>query len=310
MRRELCSAGVGECGRGDGRLTDAPYCPAMNDLSRLGLAVTLPELKRAAEWLKDGARDVELQDICEVPALLDGDWREVARQSRDLLEGHAGRIGVHAPFWNLTLTALDPEIRRVVQARYLLGLDYAEAVGGTHLVIHSPFYFFGHSLVAHRDMLEQEIELAHLTLRPVLERAEQLGCTLVIENILDANPEPLLALVASFDSTFVRVSIDVGHAHVMAARGGPPAAHWLHMAGEWLGHVHLQDNDAASDAHLAPGEGTVHWPSILRELRASSTDPCLIVEVRPSELERAMAWVDTVSVPAAVHSDERRLNVI
>ncbi|UWX64817.1 sugar phosphate isomerase/epimerase family protein [Deinococcus rubellus] len=280
----------------------------MNDLSRLGLAVTLPELRQAAGWLKDGARDVELQDICEVPALLDGDWREVARQSRELLEGHTGRIGVHAPFWNLSLASLDPEIRRVVQSRYLLGLDYAEAVGGTHLVIHSPFYFFGHALVAHRDTLEQEIELTHLTLRPVLERAEQLGCTLVIENILDTNPEPLLALVTSFDSPFVRLSIDVGHAHLMAARGGPQASHWLHAADQWLGHVHLQDNDAASDAHLAPGEGTVHWPSILRALRAGITDPRLIVEVRPSELERAMAWVDGVSTGLDVHSDELRVH--
>ena len=244
-----------------------------------------------------------------MPALLDGDWREVARQSRELLTGHAGRIGVHAPFWNLSPAAIDPQIRRVVQSRYLLGLEYAEAVGGSHLVLHSPFYFFGHGLVAHRDTLMQEIELAHLTLRPVLERAEQIGCTLVIENVLDTSPDPLIALVTSFDSPFVRLSIDVGHAHLMTARGGPPAAHWLHAAGPWLGHVHLQDNDAASDAHLAPGEGTIHWPGILRELRASHADPRLIVEVRPSELERAIAWADGVGAGLATSSDGHRVHI-
>ena len=264
----------------------------MNTLKRMGLAVTLPELERCADWLKSGARDVELQDICELPELLSGDWREQARRSKALLSGHTGRIGVHAPFWNLTPAAFDPEIRRVVQSRYLLGLDYAEEVGGTHLVIHSPFYFFGHPLSAHRDTLPAEIELAHATLRPVVERAETLGCTLVIENILDIDPAPLRALVASFDSPHVRISIDVGHAHIMTTRGAPPAAAWLHQAGDLLGHVHVQDNDASADAHLAPGEGTLNWPGVLRELQASTTDPRLIVEVMPGELNRAMAWVD------------------
>ncbi|WP_425145243.1 sugar phosphate isomerase/epimerase family protein [Deinococcus sp.] len=264
----------------------------MNDLGRIGLALRLPELEASAEWLRAGARDVELQDICELPELMDGDWRTVARRSRELLSGHTGRIGVHAPFWNLPLAAIDPEIRAVVQRRYLLGLDYAEEVGGTHLVIHSPYYFFGHPLVVHQEAALPEIELAHATLAPVLERAERLGCTLVIENILDTNPAPLRALVASFASPLVRISIDVGHAHMMAQRGGPPAAHWLHAAGERLGHVHLQDNDGSTDAHLAPGRGTVHWESVLRELRASTTDPRLIVEVMPGEIGRAMKWVD------------------
>ena len=268
----------------------------MNDLKRMGLAVTLPELERCAGWLVAGARDVELQDICE-PEMMAGDWRGVARRSATLLEGHTGRVGVHAPFWDLTVAPLDSQIRAVVQSRLNLGLDYleqVEATGGSHMVIHSPFYFFGHALVAHQTTLEAEIALAHLTLTPILERAAGLDCMLVIENILDLNPAPLLALVASFDSPLLRLSIDVGHAHIMTSRGAPPAAHWLSQGARLLGHVHLQDNDGTEDAHLAPGGGTVHWPGILRELRASRTGPRLIVEVVPGEVERAMRWIEAL----------------
>ncbi|WP_407542088.1 sugar phosphate isomerase/epimerase family protein (plasmid) [Deinococcus radiomollis] len=263
----------------------------MNDLKRMGLAVTLPELERSADWLKAGARDVELQDICE-PHVMDGDWRAVARRSAELLGDHGGRVGVHAPFWNIAIAAFDSQIRAVVQSRLNLGLDYLEAVGGTHMVIHSPFYFFGHGLVAHQDTVEAEIALAHLTIEPLVSRAADLGCILVIENILDINPAPLLALVDSFGSPHVRLSIDVGHAHITAGRGAPPAAHWLSQGASLLGHVHLQDNDGTADAHLAPGGGTVHWGSVLRELHSSGTDPRLIVEVIPGEVERAMAWID------------------
>ncbi|GGJ71099.1 sugar phosphate isomerase/epimerase family protein [Deinococcus aquiradiocola] len=266
----------------------------MNDLSTLGLAVTLPELERSADWLRDGARDVELQDISE-PLVMDADWRAVARRCARLLDGHAGRVGVHAPFWDLTVAPQDASIRAAVQARLSLGLDFAEEVGGTHLVLHSPFHFFGHPLVAHQETLQAEIALAHLTLTPLLERAEQLGCTLVIENILDVNPAPLLALVASFSSPALRLSVDVGHAHMMAARGGPPADAWLTQGGDVLGHVHLQDNDGSSDAHLAPGGGTINWAAVLRALRAQTGTPRLIVEVVQGELERAVAWVDAVT---------------
>ena len=267
----------------------------MNDLKRMGLAVTLPELELSADWLKAGARDVELQDICE-PHVMDGDWRATARRSAELLSGHGGRVGVHAPFWNIAIAALDSQIRAVVQARLNLGLDYLEAVGGSHMVIHSPFSFFGHPLVVHQDTLEAEIALTHLTLKPLVSRAADLGCTLVIENILDVNPGPLLALVNSFGSPHVRLSIDVGHAHIMGGRGAPPAAHWLSQGAALLSHVHLQDNDGTTDAHLAPGGGTVHWESVLRELRSSGTDPRLIVEVIPGEVERAMAWIDALDM--------------
>lgn len=263
----------------------------MNDLKQMGLAVTLPELEGCADWLKAGARDVELQDICE-PHVMDGDWRATARRTNELLAGHRGRVGVHAPFWDLSISPQDAQIRTVVQSRLMLGLDYAEEVGGTHLVIHSPFYFFGHPLVDHQAALRAQIGLAQHTLEPVLTRATALGCTLVIENILDINPLPLLSLVESFGTPAVRLSIDVGHAHIMAARGAPPAAHWLWQGRELLGHVHLQDNDGSDDAHLAPGGGTVNWAGVLRELRANGTDPRLVVEVIPGEVDRAMRWIE------------------
>ncbi|GHF45636.1 sugar phosphate isomerase/epimerase [Deinococcus metalli] len=272
----------------------------MNRLDRLGLAVMQPELDRHAEWLMHGARDIELQDLCESVELMDGEWSALARRQVALLQHHRGRIGVHAPFWNMHLDALDPQIRRVVQGRYLLGLDFTEAVGGQWLVVHSPFYFWGHLMVQHRRTLSQEIGLAQLTLEPVLARAAELGVTIVIENILDRDPAPLLALVASFGSPHVRVSVDTGHAHVGAQHGGLSAQGWLTQTAPLLGHVHVQDNDGSADEHLAPGEGTVHWPGVLRALRATTTDPALVLEVVPEHVDAAVRWIQALPAPTVI----------
>ncbi|THF87817.1 sugar phosphate isomerase/epimerase [Deinococcus sp. KSM4-11] len=272
----------------------------MNDLQRLGLAVMQPALERHAEWLMQGARDIELQDLCESTELMEGDWPALARQQAALLQHHPGRIGVHAPFWNMHLDALDPQIRRVVQGRYAQALDFAEVVGGEWIVVHSPFYFWGHPMVQHRRTLSQEIGLAQLTLEPVVERAATQGVTVVIENILDRDPAPLLALVASFDSLHVRLSVDTGHAHVGAQHGGLSAQGWLTQTAPLLGHVHVQDNDGSADEHLAPGEGTLHWPGVLRALQSTTTDPYLVLEVVPDHVDAAVRWIQSLPAPNPV----------
>uniref|UniRef100_UPI0025BE8D92 sugar phosphate isomerase/epimerase family protein n=1 Tax=Deinococcus sp. TaxID=47478 RepID=UPI0025BE8D92 len=207
----------------------------MNDLKRLGLALLHPELEKHADWLSAEGRDIELQDLCESCDLMEGDWHTLAREQARLLQHHRGRIGVHAPFLNMQLAAADPRIRRVVQERYFQGLDFAQAVGGQWLVIHSPFHFWGGLTTAHRASLAQEMAVAQLTLEPVLERAASQGVSLVIENITDRDTGPLLELVRSFDSPHVRLSVDVGHAHVGAVSGGGLSAHgWLSQGSELL----------------------------------------------------------------------------
>ena len=80
------------------------------DLPVIGAALTVSTLETLHPWLKDGARDVEVQDFF-YPHVIDGDWRERAERARDLLDGHEGRIGIHGPFFHLPLDAYDSEIR-------------------------------------------------------------------------------------------------------------------------------------------------------------------------------------------------------
>lgn len=258
---------------------------------RTGLALCLDDLRLHRRWLLDGARDIEMQDLTR-PEVLSGDWLAVAAQVRDLLAGHDGHLGVHGPFWNLSVAARDPAARALTQDRLLLGLDFAELIGGTHLVVHSPFDFFGHPLALSGEPLDAELERAHETLGPVVQRAEDQGVTVMIENIYDLNPAPLLALAQSFQSEHVALSLDTGHAHLMTARGGLPPQAWIEQLGVWLGHVHLNDNDVTRDQHLAPGRGTVHWAGVQRALAESAATPRLLVEVRPDQIDAGRAWVE------------------
>jgi endonuclease IV len=107
----------------------------------LGAALKLADLSARADWLKHDARDLEIQDPCQ-PAFLDGDWRAAARETRTVLDGHVGRVGVHAPYDGMPWASPDTRLVTAMRDRLLESLEFTAALGGTHLVLHSPVLYF------------------------------------------------------------------------------------------------------------------------------------------------------------------------
>ncbi|AWR87761.1 sugar phosphate isomerase/epimerase family protein [Meiothermus taiwanensis] len=259
----------------------------------LGLALPIERLPEFRSWfLEHGGRDLELQDAVR-PEVLDGDWQPLVALARQALEGYTGRMGIHGPYDGLWMASFDPFVRRMIAERYRRALEFAADLGASHMVIHSPFLFFGHPQMAHApgNGLEREIEWVHDTLRTVLPLARNLGLVLVIENIRDTNPQPLRTLVQSFGSEHVRMSLDVGHAHLMQQLGGPAPDQWVKEAGPLLAHLHLQDNDGLLDRHWSPGQGGINWRALFAALEALQSRPRLILEVRHEQLPVAAQWL-------------------
>jgi len=218
----------------------------------VGAALKLAELPARAEWLLADGRDLEIQDPC-LAGFLDGDWAAAAREARALLDG-----GVHAPYDGMPWAATDAQLVGVLRDRLRESLDFSAALGGTHLVLHSPFLFFGKAQACFRgsELAETRARVVE-NLTPVVAEAAARQCVLVWENIFDLRTDPLDGLVVAFASPWVQRSIDTGHAHLMTARGGPPVDTWVHAAGATLAHVHLQDTDTESDRHWAVGDGEI-----------------------------------------------------
>src|SRR5690606_4876722 len=119
--------------------------------------------------LNEAARPLEIQDAFN-PDVLDGDWRASVAAARTVLAGYTGPLGVHGPFMSLPIISKDLKVRQLVTDRLRQGLEYAHEVGATHMVVHSPFIFFGSPFVPHTPGtgLASEIELVHATLDPIL----------------------------------------------------------------------------------------------------------------------------------------------
>jgi len=253
----------------------------MTDLPILGAALTVTSLETHRKLMLDKPRDLELQDFCHAETL-NGDWKPQVEQALKLLDGHEGRVGIHGPFMGFTIAAHDIEIRDIVRKRLLQGLEICEALGGTHMVVHSPYSTWDYyNLDNYEDGRAAKIELCHLTMKDAVKRAEDAGIELVLENIEDKDPDARQLLAQSFGSEAVKISIDTGHAHYAhGVTGAPPVDYFVKAAGNELTHVHLQDADGYADRHWTLGEGTINWHAVFRALGKLTSNPRLIVELR------------------------------
>lgn len=225
-------------------------------LPLLGAAMPIRVLRAMRDWIVADHRDLELQDFIKVE-VLNGDWKPLVREARELLAGHTGRLGIHGPFWGFTVATEDADVRAVVRKRIAQGLDVCEELGATQMVVHSPFTTWGHNNYDNTPTGRQDvIDRTHAALDDAVRRAEAIGVVLVLENIEDKDPHDRVRLADSFGTPAVRVSLDTGHAHYAhGSTGAPPVDRYVTAAGDRLEHIHLQDAHCIS---LQPKKAKFH----------------------------------------------------
>ncbi len=110
---------------------------------------------------------------------------------------------------------------------------------------------------------------------PLVETAEKHDTGVCLENVPDSmgksrdcpkwvcsHAVELCELVDVFQSQRVGVCWDTGHAHMQGLKQGKE----LHILGERLRMLHIQDNNGQADQHLLPFMGTIDWRDIMDAL--------------------------------------------
>lgn len=260
---------------------------------KIGACLTAAEIADHRDWLFEVDRDIEMQGFSSYSAL-SSEFDDRIAAAKLALDGHQGRVGMHGPFEGLDMDNKDPELRALITARFLKALEAADRIGARQMVLHSPYdLWYENNLHNYPEYAEQVLERIHAVMDPVVAEAEELGITLVIENILDVDPSRRRMMIESFNSTALAVSIDTGHAHLARCMSGaPPVDYFVRDAGDQLQHVHLQDLDGHADRHWAPGDGAIHWRSVFEALSDCQSVPHLVLELRAkSEIPRGFSFL-------------------
>ena len=150
-----------------------------------------------------------------------------------------------------------------------------------------------HDAVPHKEAFARLIE----GLRIVLEYADRKDVLLGFE------PEPgmLIDTMASFakladaiDSPRLKLTLDVGHLHCL---GEVPIAEVIHLWGDSLVNVHIEDMKAGVHEHLIFGEGEIDFPPVIAALAEVGYAGGLHVELSrhshlgPTAAEQAQAFL-------------------
>lgn len=221
----------------------------------------------APETTKACGLGLELDEFCTAMNMdTDFDhWDAVVR-------GHlacADRLIFHGPFSELSPCAIDPLVRAVALRRFGQAANLCRRYGVRRMVVHSGFIpnvYFPEWFVEQGSRFFQEFL-----------QSQPSDFQIMIENVLDPDPSPLLELVERIDDPRAGVCLDVGHAHVVSKI---PVKRWLTTLAPRLVHLHVHDNDGRFDLHQLPGDGAIGFPALWEDILTTASNATITLECR------------------------------
>ena len=204
---------------------------------------------KAGQLAREFGLGVEIAEYCTAWNM-DREFAETDARVRAALEGNPRRI-LHGPFNELFPCAIDPQARELAARRYRQAVDIAKGYGAEKLVLHGGFnpwlyypeWFREQSVIFWREFLREDP-----------------GVEIVLENVLEREPEWLLEIVRAVEHPRLRLCLDVGHVNAYSPVG---VEDWLRRCAPWISHFHLHNNDGTRDSHDGLFHGSIPMERIL-----------------------------------------------
>ena len=195
---------------------------------------------------------------------------------RESLQGVSRSI-LHAPSNELFPCAIDEKARELAAYRYRQAIDLAKRYGSKKVVIHGgyhpwmyyPVWYVGQSVSFWKDFLKEDP-----------------GVEIVLENVLETQPDLILEILEGVDDPRLRMCFDVGHIN---AYSYIPIMDWLETCAPWIGHIHVNNNDGREDLHQSLPDGSIPMKELLRRIQDLCPDATVTLEV--TEAKSSLEWL-------------------
>lgn len=199
-------------------------------------------------------------------------WDRKLEVHKQIVALHSGRLAVHGPFLGLVYNYMDHILRAAVAERMDLTFALAKTLGADRLVLHTNFRYEVFQFHFERLWLEGNVKFWRREIR----RYAEAGIQVVLENLVEPNPDLMIELCDRVDSEYFRLCLDVGHVNVFSELSPPQ---WVERLGTRLAHVHLHDNHGKSDEHLPVGAGNIDFDAFFEAIETHSPDANISLEV-------------------------------
>ena len=184
---------------------------------------------------------------------------------------------LHAPFNELFPCAIDKKARVLAADRYRQAIELAKRYGSTKVIIHGgynpwiyyPVWYVEQSILFWKEFLKED---------PSVE--------IVLENVLETEPQWLLDIAKGVDDHRLKLCLDIGHVN---AYSKIPLMDWLESWATYLSHFHIHNNDGTRDQHNALNDGNIPMKDFLHRAEELCPDASFTFELMKAE--PSMNWL-------------------
>ena len=242
------------------------------DKTRLYISTTASD---AHDVAKTNGLGIEIAEYCTAWNM-DDEFTATDAVVREKLEGIERKV-LHAPFNELFPCAIDRKARALAAERYRQAIGLAKTYGATKVVVHGgynpwiyyPVWYTEQSIIFWKEFLEQD-----------------LGVEIVLENVLETDPQWLLDIVKGVGNPRLKLCLDIGHVN---AYSKIPLNDWLENWAPHISHFHIHNNDTSWDTHSPLTEGTIPMKDLLEKAYLLCPDATFTLELM--EAEASVKWM-------------------
>ena len=184
---------------------------------------------------------------------------------------------LHAPFNELFPCAIDKKARVLAADRYRQAIELAKRYGSSKVIIHGgynpwiyyPVWYVEQSILFWKEFLKEDP-----------------GVEIVLENVLETEPQWLLDIAKGVDDPRLKLCLDIGHVN---AYSKIPLMDWLESWTPYLSHFHVHNNDGSRDQHNALNDGNIPVKEFLLWAEKLCPDATFTLELM--EADASTRWM-------------------
>ena len=190
----------------------------------------------------------------------------------------AHRFTLHGPYSELFPCAIDRRVRALAAQRYRQTIETALHYDIHKIILHAgfnPWLYFPCWFTEQSILFWKEFE------KEIPD-----GVVLVLENVLEEQPEHLADIIRAVDSPKLRMCLDAGHAH---AYSKAPVEQWIRSCGDVIDHFHIHNNDGSWDTHSPLDCGTIPMRELFAQIE--TTCPSATVTLELMDGASSLEWL-------------------
>ena len=229
----------------------------------------------AVHMAKENSVNLEIAEYCTAWNM-DDEFTATDASVQIKLDGIERKV-LHAPFNELFPCAIDRKARSLTAERYRQAIGLAKTYGATKVVVHGgynpwiyyPVWYTEQSIIFWKEFLREDP-----------------GMEIVLENVLETDPQWLLDIVKGVGNPRLKLCLDIGHVN---AYSKIPLNDWLENWAPHISHFHIHNNDTSWDTHSPLTEGTIPMKALLEKAYLLCPDATFTLELM--EAEASVKWM-------------------